>query len=133
MQVSVNGGEPLPIPTSLNDLWIQDISSDALELLVIKRLPGEEYRRGSVWSLPVLGGSARRIGEIDAIAAAWSLDGKWLAYGDGNDLFLSDANGTGTKKLWTAPGYIRRIRFSPDGRRLRFDVFASVSVGISGK
>jgi eukaryotic-like serine/threonine-protein kinase len=124
MQLSVNGGEPVPVQNSLSDFWVQDISHDGLELLVIKPLPGEEYARGSVWGVPVLGGSPHRIGEIIAISAAWSRDGKWLAHGDGNDLFLNDAVGTGTKKLWTAPGYIRRIRFSPDGRRLRFDVFS---------
>jgi serine/threonine protein kinase len=124
MQLPVNGGEPVPIQSSLSDLWVQDISHDGSELLVIKPQPGEEAARGSVWGLPVLGGSPHRIGEIVAIGAAWSRDGKWLAHGDGNDLFLSDANGTGTKKIWTAPGYIRRIRFSPDGTRLRFDIFS---------
>ena len=138
MQLSVNGGEPIPVQGSLSDLWIQDISSDSLELLVIKQLKGQEYARGTLWSLPVLGGSPHRIGEISAISAAWSRDGKWLAHADGNDLFLSDVNGSETRKLWTAPGYIRRIRFSPDSRHLRFDIFNSRSgrnlwdVGVDG-
>jgi serine/threonine protein kinase/Tol biopolymer transport system component len=123
VQLSVSGGEPVPVQSSLRNLWIQDISSDSLELLAIKPLPGEDAARGSLWSLPVLGGSPHRIGEMVAIAAAWSRDGKWLAHGDGNDLFLSQADGAETKKLWTAPGYIRRIRFSPDGSRLRFETF----------
>ena len=78
------------------------------------------------------------VGVISAISAAWSRDGKWLAHADGNDLFLSDVNGSETRKLWTAPGYIRRIRFSPDSRHLRFDIFNSRSgrnlwdVGVDG-
>jgi hypothetical protein len=35
---------------------------------------------GPLWSLPVLGGSPRRLGEIVASGAAWSPDGKTLAY-----------------------------------------------------
>ena len=122
VQLSVGGGEAVSIPSSLG-LWIQDISPDGLELLAISPLPGEDYARGSLWVLPVLGGSPHRIGETVAIAAAWSRDGKWLAHADGKDLFLSHVDGTETRKLWTAPGHIRRIRFSPDGSRLRFDTF----------
>jgi Tol biopolymer transport system component len=138
VQLAVSGGDPIPIQSDLKDLWIQDISSNGLELLVINPLRGEEAARGSLWSLPVVGGAPHRIGEIVAIAAAWSRDGTRVAHADGNDLFLSDANGTGTKKLWTAPGYIRRIRFSPDSSRLRFDAFSFAAgrqlweVGVDG-
>ena len=52
--------------------------------------------------------------------AAWSPDGTMLAYCNRGDLFLSDSDGGGARKLASLGGLITTPQFSPDGRRIRF-------------
>lgn len=117
----------MPVRNAEKGAWVQDISPDLSELLVINPRADEDFARGAVQSVPILGGSTRRIGDFDATSAAWSPDGKKIVYSDGNDLYATNPDGSQTRKLWTAPGYIRRIRFSPDGYRLRFEVYEAAA------
>ena len=120
-QVSAGGGEVVPIPTPLRNAWVEDISPDHTELLV--RDADYWAARGALWAVPTLGGSPRRLGNIVGRSAAWSPDGKTVAYATSeNDLFVANGDGAGSRKLVKLPGGCFWIRWSPDGTHLRFTI-----------
>jgi serine/threonine protein kinase/Tol biopolymer transport system component len=129
-EMSASGGDPrrmsiMPSP----DMVPVDLSPDGTELLVVDGRGAPP--RGPVWSLPILGGSPRRFADIEAETAAWSPDGKMLAYSNLSDLFVAKADGTESRKLLTAKGDIKNVTWSPDSTHLRFD--SSESAGTIGQ
>jgi eukaryotic-like serine/threonine-protein kinase len=116
VSVSVNGGEVIPIPMSLPSASVLDISPQANELLV--NSAGALWRSGPLWVLPTVGGTARRLEDLEAQEATWSPDGKRLIYSKGNDLYLAESDGTGSRKLLSMPGHPLFLRWAPEGRRL---------------
>src|SRR3954471_9592350 len=129
-ELSVSGGElrKIPVPMSV-DMVPLDLSPDASELLAIDGQGAPP--KGPLWSIPGLGGAPRRIGDIIAETAAWSRDGKSMAYTNLGNLFLANADGTGSRKLPSVRGDILNIGWSPDNRRLRFD--SSETAGTVGQ
>ena len=120
-QTSVNGGETFPIPTSLEDTGFSnvfDISPDG-SLLLMNSARGTSLD-GPLWSVPVLGGSPRRLGSLEGHAGAWSPDGKRIVYCKGNEIFLATSDGSEPRRLLLTAGTANDIRWSPDGSILRF-------------
>jgi Tol biopolymer transport system component len=72
--------------------------------------------------VPVVGGSPRKLGDIAGQDGAWSADGKFIAYSNGNSLFTAKADGTDTRKVIAVgdSGFIFNPVWSPDGNHLRF-------------
>lgn len=110
-QVSASGGETIQVPTPFPNVSLLDISPDKSELLV-GSFTGTESEQ-PIWSLPVLGGSPRRIGELIAS------DGTWLP--NGNMLIaqkrdLIEVTPKGRRKFASLPAYSYRLRWSPDAR-----------------
>jgi Tol biopolymer transport system component/predicted Ser/Thr protein kinase len=124
MTVAAGGGDAVMIPTSLKDVWVRVVAPDASELTVASSAPGG--RHATVWRVPVLGGSARRVGNLVVGDAADTPDGRGILYTEGRDLYLANADGTGSRKLLSAPGDVSGPSpcYSPDGSRLRFTVLA---------
>jgi Tol biopolymer transport system component len=119
-EMSIAGGEPKKIAVMPSTGMIPvDLSPDGSELLFVDGQGAPP--RGPLRSFPILGGSLRRIGDIVAETAAWSPDGKMLAYSTLGNLFLAKAGGTDPRKLLTVKGDIKNISWSPDSGRLRFD------------
>ena len=127
VQVSAAGGETVPIPTSFLGLgapgWrdLFDISPDGSELLLPTFFHGLTPE-GPLWTLSVLGGSPRRLGNLEGHSAAWSPDGNRLAYSKGNEIFLAKSDGSEPRRLLTTTGPSGDLRWSPDGTILRFTV-----------
>ena len=122
-QTSVTGGETFPIPNSLEDTGFSnvfDISPDA-SFLLMNTARGTSLD-GPLWSVPVLGGSPRRLGTLEGHAGAWSPDGKSIAYCKGSEIFLAKSDGGEPRQLLAAGGTPSDIRWSPDGSILRFTV-----------
>jgi eukaryotic-like serine/threonine-protein kinase len=119
-QVSVTGGETVPIPAPLPAAHVKDISPSRTELLVDSGV-GVIFE-SPLWIVPVLGGAPRRVGEVMSHAAAWSPDGQQIVYANGSDLHLAKIDGTESRKLLTVTGIPLWLRWSPDGSRLRFTV-----------
>ena len=120
-QTSVNGGETIPIPISLEDTGfanIFDISTDGSSLLM-NTARGTSLD-GPLWSVPVVGGSPRRLGTLVGHSGAWSSDGNSLAFSKGNDLFLAKSDGGEPRLLLRTSGTSSDLRWSPDGTILRF-------------
>jgi Tol biopolymer transport system component len=120
-QVSAAGGETVPIPTPFPNAGLLGISSDRSELLVQNMTASEPEPQ--LWAVPVLGGTPRRLGNLFAHDANWSPDGRQIIYGDGNDLYLAEGDGTEPRKLLAFDWPALWPRFSPDGRAIRFTMF----------
>lgn len=120
-QMSVSGGEPqkLPILSSMN-MSPRSLSPDGSELLVVDAhgIPP----MGPLWSIPILGGSPRRLGDLVGNGGDWSPDGKWLAYSDASNIYLANADGSETHKLVALNNtdVVMYLMWSPDGAYLRF-------------
>ena len=129
-EMSISGGEPrrvsiMPSP----DMVPVDLSPDGSELLVVDGRGAPP--RGPLWSIPILGGSPRRLGDTEGETAAWSPDGKMLAYSNLSNLFVAKADGTEARKLLTVKGDIKNVTWSPDNSHLRFD--STESAGTIGQ
>jgi Tol biopolymer transport system component len=132
-QVSTAGGEVFLIPATFQNAWLEDISPQHTELLVRNvdfwidpggfspTLGGSGHSpSGALWAVSTLGGSPRRLGNIEGRAAAWSPDGKSIVYATEQTLSLASGDGSGPRRLVSLPGDAWWIRWSPDGTRLRF-------------
>ena len=129
-EMSAAGGEPkkISIMPSVNMVPV-DLSPDGSQVLAIDGAGAPP--KGPLWSLEVLGGSPRRLGDIIAETASWSPDSKRLAYSVLGELFLANSDGTDSHKLISLKGDILNITWSPDGSRLRFD--SSETAGTVGQ
>jgi eukaryotic-like serine/threonine-protein kinase len=118
-EISVSGGDPIPIPVPSEGLTLLSVSPDGSKLLAVDL-------SGALWSLPTLGGAPHRVPTafplIASQTAVWSPDGKMLAYCHGNDLFLARSDGAEARKLVTVPGIPYDPQFSPDETKLRFSI-----------
>jgi serine/threonine protein kinase/Tol biopolymer transport system component len=119
-QVSVSGGEPARIQAPSGTMSPLSVSPDGSNLLVDDQ-QGTSFA-GPLWSLPILGGSPRRLGDISGSDGAWSPDGQTLAYTSANGLFLAKSDGTESHKLVSIAGFAFAPAWSPDGSELRFSM-----------
>jgi Tol biopolymer transport system component/DNA-binding winged helix-turn-helix (wHTH) protein len=120
VEMSVAGGAMQPLPASVSEMKIWDVSPDVSQLMMSKPDVNDETARGSIWTIPVLGGAARRLGNLMARGASWSPDGRSLVYADLNSVFVSDANGANSREIWNANRMVAGLpRFSPDSKRIR--------------
>jgi len=116
-QVSTAGGQTLGFSTPFQNVNLYGVSPDHSALLV------GEYNgtaASQFWSLPVPTGSPRRLAEVNGSEATWSPDGHQLVFVKGTDLYLADGDGGHASRLKSLSGMPSRVRFSPDGKRLRF-------------
>ena len=123
VEMSVSGAAIQPLQASVSGMKISDISPDASQLMMFKADVNDETQRGSIWTIPALGGSPRRLGNVMARGASWSPDGRSLVYADLNSVFVSDANGANSREIWNANRMVAGWpRFSPDSKRIRVTV-----------
>ncbi|MGA7521407.1 MAG: protein kinase [Acidobacteriaceae bacterium] len=108
--------EESKIPLPATDMQPVTVSPDGSAVLVTE---GRGFPfRGKFWSVPVVAGSPRRVADVVGTTGAWSTDGKWLAYADGNDLYVANADGSSPHKVRSLVRQIDAITWSPDGKLL---------------
>lgn len=120
-QVSTSGGEVAHVVVPSPTMILLSVSPDGANLLAADEV-GMTAFRGPFWSIPVLGGAARKLGESAGQTAAWSPDGQMMAYGDGNDLFMAKSDGSDPRRLFSASDRPYNPTWSPDGSVIRFTV-----------
>jgi Tol biopolymer transport system component/DNA-binding winged helix-turn-helix (wHTH) protein len=119
-QVSIRGGEAVPLPLQLKQPTVMDVSEDGTELL----LANQEGNGDSLWIQPLSAGSPRRVGTVLAHDASFGPGGNDLIYARANDVYSINVDGNGLRKVLNATGHVPfAFRYSPDGRVLRFSVF----------
>ena len=119
-ELSIAGGLPKKIDVMTSaDMVPLSLSPDGSQLLLIEGQGAPP--KGPLSSVPILGGSSRRLGDFIAETAAWSPDGKLLAYTNLGDLYIAKSDGGEPRKLISVNGDIRNVTWSPDSSHLRFD------------
>ena len=122
-QASIAGGEAVIIPMPFRSAMVTGIDPERFELLVTE-FTGRRGGEGPIWILPILGGSPRRVGDVVSLGAMWSPDKQRILFNKGSDFYVTRNDGTETRKLVTVPaGEIHTVGWSPDGRRVGFNLF----------
>ena len=122
-QVSAAGGETTWITTTLQDVWaVSPVSPDRSELLVSKvaRVGSDSVMQ--LWVQPLPAGAPHHVGNIRALLATWTPDGTHIVYADAGDIMMANKDGSEPHQLAEVSGLVYCIRYSPDGRRIRFDL-----------
>jgi Tol biopolymer transport system component/DNA-binding winged helix-turn-helix (wHTH) protein len=118
METAVSGGEGQRVETRATSSLALDVSPDFSSLLIGSfEVRGEPNR---LWTIPSQGGAPMRLGDAVAASAVFSPDGKQIAYLNGSDLEMMDANGSNAHLLAALPGAPSWLAWSPDGQKLRF-------------
>jgi Tol biopolymer transport system component len=117
--VSRAGGEVVHIPSPVLSSLLLGLSPDG-ESLLVRDWPTIARMEGALWVVPTSGSAPKRLGDVIAQDAAWSPDGESLVYARGEELYLASGDGGQARRLATTPGRVYWIRWSPDGRQLRF-------------
>jgi Tol biopolymer transport system component/DNA-binding winged helix-turn-helix (wHTH) protein len=120
--ISVSDGtvSPLAVPEDVAGPALGDISPDGSRLLLRDHLSPEAEQ--PLWIVSTLGGSAQRVGNVLAHDATWMPDGKSVLFANGNQLFITGTNGIGSSVFARLPGRAFWLRWSPNGRLLRFTI-----------
>jgi DNA-binding winged helix-turn-helix (wHTH) protein/Tol biopolymer transport system component len=122
-QVSIADGTvlPLAVPSEIAAPSLGDLSPDGTKLLLRSHLSPESEQ--ALWVVPVSGGSAWRVANILAHDATWMPDANNILYAAGNDLFVTHpSDDDGSTLVAHLPGRAFWLRWSPDGRLLRFTI-----------
>jgi serine/threonine protein kinase len=126
VEMSVKGGGPASLRAAIGGMSILDISPDGSEFLLLESDLSDETQRGTIWTMPVLGGAAKRLGSITARGASYSPDGKLIAFNEKESIYVCDTDGQNVKELWNThhmvPG---NPVFSPDSKKIRVTVSRS--------
>ena len=119
-QIFVSNGsiQPLALPSEIASPSLGDLSPDGSQLLLRSHLSPESEQ--ALWLVPTGGGSAFRVASILAHDATWMPDGKNILYATGNELLLTSINDSTQTVYATLPGRAFWLRWSPDGKLLRF-------------
>ncbi len=128
-QASTAGSEAVEIPTPFRNVFVADISQNLSQLLV-GTMEGTLFDFAA-WSIPLPSGSPRRIGNFVVSSAAWSTDGSQLVYTKGSGIYLANGDGSGQRLLVAVQGAPDSVRFSPDGRRIRFTLNEAARIASS--
>ena len=106
------------LPSEIGSPLIGSLSPDGSKLIIHSHLQADPEQ--PLWIVPTLNGDARRVPNVLAHDATWMPDGRRLLIANGNDLTIVGADGSEPHKLITTAGLAFWLRWSPDGRRLRF-------------
>ena len=126
VEMSVKGGATAPLRAEIGSMSILDISPDSSEFLLLQSDLNDETQRGTIWTMPVLGGAAKRLGNITARGASYSPDGKLIAFNEKQSVYVCDTDGQNVKEIWNThhmvPG---NPVFSPGSEKIRVTVSRS--------
>jgi len=129
-QVAASGSEVARIKAPSATMVLLSVSPDGSTLLAYDEV-GQTAFNGPLWAIPVLGGSARRLGNVADQTAAWSPDGDRIVYANDRDLYISKSDGSESKRLYSATDKIMDVAWSPDGGSIRFTVGGALNATAS--
>jgi Tol biopolymer transport system component/DNA-binding winged helix-turn-helix (wHTH) protein len=125
-ELSTSGGDIRKTPLLPDhSAYPMQISPDGSQLLIVDP---SFVGPAPFYSVPILGGPPRRIGDVKGDWAQLSSDGKRLVYQVKNSLYVADADGSNSRLLVSLPkvqGTGSPV-WSPEGRRIRFSVVENI-------
>ncbi len=124
VQVPIAGGIPKVLDASDDGLYLADISHDGGKLLVLT--PDHKKQSARLRVMELASGSIHDVANTFRGDASWTPDGSIVYTGD-QDVYEMDADGSHPRKLFSAPGPVDGIRFSPNGSKIRFTVGSKVN------
>ena len=118
-EVAISGGGTAQVPVPIPDPLLLDVSPDGSNFLISSN---SALPLPMLWNVRILGGSKRRLTEIDGDAdcAAFSPDGNSAAYAQQGNIYVVRSDGTEAHKLVSAGNDLCQIVWSPDGGAIRF-------------
>jgi DNA-binding winged helix-turn-helix (wHTH) protein/Tol biopolymer transport system component len=120
MQIPVAGGEAQPFANPFENTRLFSLSPDGAEMIV-----APFSQRGEalpLWMIPSVGGAPRRLGEISALDAVFTPNGKEITYCTHQGIFQVLRDGLNPRQLVKMEGQILGLGWSPAGDLLRFEV-----------
>jgi Tol biopolymer transport system component/DNA-binding winged helix-turn-helix (wHTH) protein len=125
-QAAIDGsGDATPISMPFTNAYVADANLDG-QLLVIARkncqMVDPAGLQGPIWELAPATGTAQRVGDITGYDAAWSHDARQIAFAKWKEIWLAERDGSRPRRLAILPGSPNHIRWSPDGKLLRFTI-----------
>jgi Tol biopolymer transport system component/DNA-binding winged helix-turn-helix (wHTH) protein len=108
------------LPSEIGAPLIGSLSPDGSKLVLHGHLQAEPEQ--PLWIVPTLGGDARRVPNVLAHDATWMPDGQHLLVASGSDLTVVGTDGSDPHRLLSVQGLAFWLRWSPDGKLLRFTV-----------
>lgn len=115
-QISAAGGESAPFALPFKNAKTFAVSPDQSELLIVPFMSRDSNR--PLWSMPLVGGSPHRIGDVVVDGAAYSPDGTKIAFTNPTGVYVANRDGSDLHHL--ADFLAWAIDWSPNGRTLRF-------------
>ena len=106
------------LPSEIGAPLIGSLAPDGSKLIIHGHLQAEPEQ--PLWIVPTLGGNPRRVPNVLAHDATWMPDGRRLLIASGNELTIVEADGSESRKLISTQGLAFWLRWSPNGKRLRF-------------
>jgi eukaryotic-like serine/threonine-protein kinase len=126
VEMSMKGGTTAPVRAAIGSMNILNISPDGSEFLLQQNDLNDETQRGTIWTMPVLGGAGKRLGNVTARGAAYSPDGKLIAFNERESVYVCDSSGQNVKELWNTHHMVTgNPSFSPESKRIRVTVSRS--------
>lgn len=114
----VAGGDSHSIPTPFANVILRDLSNDGRNLLITS-FEGLELDQ-PLWTIPVEGGAARRLGEVLCAWARWSPDNRRIACASGTSIIILGSDGSDPRTVASFRSIPSNLLWSPDGQRLQF-------------
>ncbi len=118
-QVAMSGGDTEPLATPFRSAQLAGIAPDHAHILLAD-MYSPTIIDSPFYSLQVIGGTAKRLGDFAGHDAAWSPDGDALAYASKDELDVAGKDGAFLRKLIGGLGIPWWPRWSVDGKKLRF-------------
>lgn len=119
-------GSPIHIiDTPFSNVALQDLSKDGTTLLFTSY--EGIMMEGPLWTIPVHGGTPRRVGDMKCEIARWSPDNRRIACASRTDIILMDADGSNERTIGSFPSLLSQIIWSPHGDKLRYILYDSTA------
>lgn len=115
-QISAAGGESAPFDAPFKNTKTFAVSPDQSEILLVPFTSRDSNR--PLWSMPLVGGAPRPVGDIVVDGAAYSPDGAKVAFTNPSGVYIANRDGSEVHRL--AGFHAWGIDWSPNGGTLRF-------------
>ncbi len=120
-QVSITGGHTAIVETRLVGPRITGLTSQGSALLAL--VGGFDDAAYPLWSIPLPAGEPRRLGTVEGQDANFFPDGR-IIFAKGGDLYVSDKDGSNSRKLVSMAGIVEDPSVSPNGKRIVFTLYS---------